>query len=94
MNLAQLMKNRFTRRSSDRSIYFSTGSDASQQNISVPRCLFLSARDAVEAVKSLAPKLPGVLRGSSRTVRFPTFSRATSDSARAANGLQGICDRH
>ena len=39
-----------------------TGSQASQQCISVPRCLFLSARKAAAAIKSLAPRLPAVLR--------------------------------
>ena len=44
------------------------GSHASQHRISVPKCLSLWARNAVEAVKNLAPRLPGVLRESSRTV--------------------------
>ena len=34
--------------------HFPTVSHASQQCISVPKCLFLYARNAVEAVKSLA----------------------------------------
>ena len=58
----------------DRIKAFSQGSNASQHRISVPKCLFLLARKAVEAVDSLAPRLSGVLNESSRTVRFLSFS--------------------
>ena len=66
-----------------------TGSHASKHRMSVPRCLFLYARNAVEAVKSLAPRLPGVLRWSSRTVRCLAFSRIMLKSVRAPNGSSG-----
>ena len=66
-----------------------TGSHASQQRISVPRWVFLYARDAVEAAKSSAPRLLGGLRRSSRTVRFLAFSRMTFQSARATNVSSG-----
>ena len=55
--------------------HFPTGSHASQHRISVPRCLFLFARNAVEAVSSVAPTLSGVLRESSRTVCLLASSR-------------------
>ena len=67
--------------------HFPTGSHASQHRMSVPRCLFLYACNAVEAVK-----LSGVLRESSRTVRFLAFSRIILKSASAPNGSPG--DRH
>ena len=48
----------------------STGFHASQHAMSVPRCLFLQARRAVEAIKSFASMLSGVFRESSRIVCF------------------------
>ena len=55
--------------------HFSTGSHASQHRVNVPRCLFLYARNAVEAVNSLAPRLSRVFRESSRTVCLLALSR-------------------
>ena len=49
----------------------------------------LSARNAVEAVNSLAPRLSGVLRESSRTVCLLAFSRVILKSATAPNGSAG-----
>ena len=63
-NLAQPMKVNALEGAVGRS-FFPTGSHASQQCISVPRCLFLCTRNAVQAVKSFAPGLLGVLRRSS-----------------------------
>ena len=63
--------------------HFPTGSHASQHRMSKPRYMFLYARKAVEAVKSLAPRLPGVSRRSSRTVRLLDFSRIILKSASA-----------
>ena len=51
--------------------------------MSVPRWLFLQARNAVEAKKSFAPVLSGVFRESSRTVCFLAFSRIVLNSASA-----------
>ena len=61
------------RRSIGQSI-FQQVSHASQQCISVPRCLFLYGRNAVEATKSLAPRLLGVygLASSSSSFRICT----------------------
>ena len=50
-----------------------TGSHAAQQRTNVPKCLFLQARTAVAAIKSLAFGLPGVLRKKLMTNPFPTF---------------------
>ena len=69
--------------------HFPAGSHASQHRISVPKCLFQKARNAVEAVNSLAPRLPGVLRESSRTVCLFAFSRIILNSASAPNGSAG-----
>ena len=69
--------------------HFPTGSHASQHRISVPRCLFLQARNAVEAFNSLAPRVSGVLRESSRTVFLLAFSRKILKSASVPNGSAG-----
>ena len=63
---------------------FSPGSHAAQHRIAVPRCLILKTRNAVEAVNRLAPKLPDVLRESSRTVRVLAFSRIILKFAKAS----------
>ena len=49
---------------------FAVGFHTTQQRMSVPICLFLQARNAVEAIKSFAPELSGLFRESSWTVCF------------------------
>ena len=51
--------------------HFPTGSQASQQYISVPTRLFLQAREPVEAIKSLAPRRqPGQRTGRLHNIFF------------------------
>ena len=64
----------------------STGFQASQHRMSVPRCRFLLARKAVEALKSFVPIESGVCCESSRLVIFLALCRRTSHSASAQNG--------
>ena len=53
----------------------------------VPRCLFLCARNAVEAVNSLAPRLPGVSRRRLANRPLLAISRIIFKSASAPNGV-------
>ena len=65
---------------------FPNGFHASQHRMSVPKCLFLWARNAVEAVNNLARKLSRILRESSRTVCILAFSMIVLESTSAQNG--------
>ena len=69
--------------------HFPTGSHASRHRMSVPKCLFLRARNAVEAVNNLAPRLSGVLRESSRKVCLLAFSKIILMSASAPHWSAG-----
>ena len=64
------------------------------RSINVPKCLFLWARMAVAAIKSLAPRLPGVLRRSSCRVRFKAFSMICLSQQERQKARRGTDDRH
>ena len=77
----------------DWSKHFPTGSHASQHRMSVPRSLFLQARNTVEAINNLAPRLSGVLHESSRTVCLLAFSKKILKSANAPDGSSGYVSK-
>ena len=53
--------------------HYSTGSQASQHRLSVPRCRFREARKAVEVTRSFAPMQSAVCLDSSRFVHLLGF---------------------
>ena len=60
------------------------GFQAPQHLMSVPRCLFLLARNAAETIKNFAPMLSSVFRESSRIVCFLALFKNSSELRKCA----------
>ena len=70
--------------------HFPTGSHALQHRMSVPRCLFLLARNAVEAVNNLALRLSSVLREGSQTVCLLAFFKEKFEVSECAKWVSRV----